>query len=237
MNSKQSEQKNISVAILDDHQGALDGYSFRLASHKDITVVAAAQHWNELEQQLLEKAVDVLILDVSVPTSDNDKNPYPILHVLPTLQNTHPEMAILVISMHKQRTLVKAVMAAGAKGYILKDDREAIVQLAEIIKSVAAGGVYLSEQSYAVLTEKNPPWEDMQTLTARQLQALSLCASSPDISTEDLATMLNIAPSTLRNLLSSAYERLNVSSRAAAIAKAREMGLITPFSPEPEDAL
>jgi DNA-binding NarL/FixJ family response regulator len=216
MNKKQPRRKNITVAILDDHQGALDGYAFRLESHSDVTVVAVAQHWSELEQQLHDQSVDVLILDVSVPTAQNDKNPYPILHVLPTLLRAHPAMAILVISMHKQRTLVKAVMAAGAKGYILKDDREAILQLAEIIKSVAAGGVYLSEQSYAVLTEKNPPWEDMQALTARQLQALSLCASSPDIS---------------------AYERLKVSSRAAAIAKAREMGLITPFSPEPEDAL
>jgi DNA-binding NarL/FixJ family response regulator len=233
MPKTQSSNGKIKVAILDDHQSAVDGYAYRLATHTNIDVVATANFGDQLEPLLAKNEVDVLVLDVSVPKSESDQNPYPLLHLVPRLRAEYPNMAILIISMHKQRTLVRAVMEAGANGYILKDDRQAIVQLGEIVKSVAAGGVYFSEQSYAVLSEKSPLVDDVQLLTKRQLQALSYSAAFPDVSTKQLAKELSIGPSTLRNLLSSTYGRLGVSSRAAAIAKARELGLITPYPPEP----
>lgn len=58
-----------------------------------------------------------------------------------------------------------------------------------------------------------------------------MCAAFPDASTAELCQMMNIANSTLRNLLSGAYLKLNVRSKAAAIARARQMGLITPEKP------
>jgi DNA-binding NarL/FixJ family response regulator len=179
MPKTQSSNGKIKVAILDDHQSAVDGYAYRLANHTNIDVVATANFGDQLEPLLAKTEVDVLVLDVSVPTSESDQNPYPLLHLVPRLRADFPNMAILIISMHKQRTLVRAVMEAGANGYILKDDRQAIVQLGEIVKSVAAGGVYFSEQSYAVLSEKSPLVDDVQLLTKRQLQALSYSAAFP----------------------------------------------------------
>ena len=64
--------------------------------------------------------------------------------------------------------------------------------------------------------------------SARQLEALSLCAAYPEATTAELADRLGVAHSTLRNLLSGAYLRLNVRSRTAAVAKAQRLGLITP---------
>lgn len=231
MNKMKSAEKKIRVAILDDHQGALDGYAYRLAPHGNIEVVATAQFGNLLEPMLAEHVVDVLLLDVGVPSAEDDPNPYPLLYLLPRLHETYPDTAILIISMHKQKTLVKAIMDAGAKGYILKDDRQAIMQLGEIIASVSAGGVYFSKQSYAVLTDKVPALEDVQPLTQRQQEVLSLCAANPGLTMDDLAKELKIAGSTLRNLLSDSYKRLQVRNLAAAIIKARELGLITPFPP------
>lgn len=69
-------------------------------------------------------------------------------------------------------------------------------------------------------------------LTPRQLELLSLCAAYPDMSTAELADVMSVSNSTVRNLLSSAYLRLNVHSRTAAVEKAREMGLITPRPPK-----
>jgi DNA-binding CsgD family transcriptional regulator len=69
------------------------------------------------------------------------------------------------------------------------------------------------------------------TLTPRQLELLSLCAAYPDLSTAELAQKMSVSNSTVRNLLSSAYLRLNVHSRTAAIEKARDLGLITPRPP------
>lgn len=226
------KKAKVRVAILDDHQSTLDGYAFRLQQNEDIELVATASYGQDLEPMLQANQVDLLVLDVSVPISAQDPNPYPLLFMLPRLIEEFPYLSILVISMYKMQTLIKAVMEAGAKGYIIKDDREAILQLSDIILSVAAGGVFFSKQSYDALTgEKTDPTE-FKMLTHRQQEALSLCAASPNMSTNNLAEQLNIASSTLRNLLSDAYLRLNVHNRAAAVAKARQLGLITPYPPE-----
>jgi DNA-binding CsgD family transcriptional regulator len=60
------------------------------------------------------------------------------------------------------------------------------------------------------------------------LEALSLCAAHPGASTAELAKKMNIAHSTMRNLLSGGYLKLKVRTRAEAVARARQMGLITP---------
>jgi DNA-binding NarL/FixJ family response regulator len=63
------------------------------------------------------------------------------------------------------------------------------------------------------------------------LEALSLCAAYPHSKTAELARKMKIANSTVRNLLSHAYLKLDVQTRAAAVAKARQLGIITPESP------
>lgn len=224
--------EKIRVAILDDHQSSLDSYTFRLSAKGNIDIVGTAGFGNDLQPMLESKPVDVLVLDVGVPNSAEDRNPYPILHVLPILRKAYPQMSILVISMHDQRNLVKAVLDAGASGYILKEDREAIIQLAEAVTLVNTGGVYLSQRLRSLLTSAGEQ-SDVQLLSARQKEALSLAAAYPDISTDELGTRLNIAPSTMRNLLSKAYRRLHVRSRAAATEKARALGLITPYQDAP----
>jgi DNA-binding NarL/FixJ family response regulator len=228
----EQKSKLVRVAILDDHQSTLDGYAFRLSGNPDIQVVATARFGEQLEPLLQEHDVDLLVLDVGVPISAQDPSPYPLLHTIPKLLESYPQLAILIISMHKERTLIRALMEAGAKGYILKDDSESIFQLADIVTSVAAGGVYFSKQSYSMLAGNGGEANALQMPTRRQVEALSLAAALPDLKTAALAEQMNIAPSTLRNLLSDAYLRLGVHSRAAAIDRARKLGIITPYPPE-----
>lgn len=225
--------QKIRVAILDDHPSIIDGYLFRLKDNPEVHVVGTGSYGHDLEPLLAEHHADLLILDVSVPTSFANPNPYPVLHVIPKLLQEHTELAILIVSMHNQSTLIKAVMDAGASGYILKDDQESIQKLGEIIVSVANGGIYFSQQSYQQLLKRQSEELD-PSLTPRQKEVLSLCASRPDLTTAKLADALDVSPSTLRNLLSNIYVRLDVRNRQAAIAKARQLGLITPNVPSLE---
>jgi DNA-binding NarL/FixJ family response regulator len=172
--------------------------------------------------------IDVLILDVFVPTAPDNPSPYPILHAIPKWLQEFPDMAILVISMYNRRTLVKSVVEAGASGYILKDDKPVIQELASVVRSIASGGVHFSQQVHQHLI-KQMSGEPLPS--SRQREALSLCAAYPDATTAELANILGVTHSTLRNLLSGAYLRLNVHSRTAAVAKARKLGLITPREP------
>jgi DNA-binding NarL/FixJ family response regulator len=214
---------------MDDHQSIVDGYLYRLSQVPEIEVVNTLSYGDELEPALKKQPVDVLILDVHVPVSPNNPNPYPILYTIPHLLELYPELQILVISMFGDRSLIRAVVEAGASGYILKNDSQVIQELGKTILSVARGDVCFSQKAWKTFLGKRE-----EPFTARQLEALSLCAAYPNSKTAELARMMKIANSTLRNLLSTVYLKLGVQTRAGAIAKGREMGIITPDSTVPQ---
>ena len=104
-----------------------------------------------------------------------------------------------------------------------------LIDLENVIVSIAAGGISLSREISNILLPSNTN-EDVP-LSQRQLEVLSLSLAFPDDTTTDLAKKMSVANSTVRNLLSGAYIKLGVRTRAAAIAKARKLGVITPQPP------
>jgi two-component system, NarL family, nitrate/nitrite response regulator NarL len=222
--------KKIRVTIVDDHQGIVDGYMFRLQGNPQVEVVAAIKYGEDIEPELSAHPADVLILDINVPTSTENSNTYPILHTIPNLLQTYPNLVILAISMHKERSLIRAILEAGASGYILKDDTHAIQELGNIIVSIANGGIYMSEQVHKTLLRSRE--EPEVKLSPRQLEALSISASYPDSTTWDISKRMGIKHATARNLLSGAYLKLEVSNRASAVEKGRQLGLL-PSEPQP----
>lgn len=219
--------EKIKVMILDDHQSIVDGYRFRLGNSQRVQVMAAIGYGDELEPTLQKIPTDVLLLDIGVPTSAENSNPYPILHVIPKVLQSYPNLVILVISMHAERSMIRAVMEAGSNGYILKDDQTTLRDLENVVISVASGGIHLSRQAHDLLMRASPG-ESESILSKRQREALSLCLAYPNNTTAELAKKMSISNSTIRNLLSGAYIKLGVQTRIAAVTKARQMGLITP---------
>ncbi len=222
--------EKVRVAILDDHQSIIDGFIYRLSSTPEIEIVATATMGEELEPLLSKYSVDVLLLDLSVRTSAENPNPFPILHIIPKLLQKYSNLCVLIVSMFSEPGLMRSLIEVGASGYILKDDQAAFKELGNIVLSVARGGIFFSKKAHSLyLQAENLSNGDL--LTPRQMEVISLCAAYPDASTADLAQMMTISNSTVRNLLSSLYLRLGVHSRTAAVEKAREMGLITPRPP------
>ncbi len=221
----------IKVAILEDHQSIIDGYIYRLKESKEIEVAWTTTFGEELEPMLESQPVDVLIMDVNVPSRPDNPNPFPILHVARRIVQNYPNLNILVISMLTQQTLIQALVELGVSGYIFKQDGESIRQLSGIVTMIGNSGIYFSQEAYDKLRfDKTSRLS--ATLTARQLEALSLCAAYPDDSTAEIAARMKVAGSTLRNLLSGAYLRLDVRTRGAAIARLQQLGLIAPTAPE-----
>ena len=214
--------RKIRVAILDDHQSIIDGYKFRLSHTPEVEVVATASYGAALEPLLADYPVDVLLLDINVPISEDNNNPFPFVHTIPKLLRRYSDLKIIAISMHNQRSLIRAAVDTGISGYILKDDQSAIRNLGTIVRSIMLGGHYYSEHAHKALL---PPRQHA-LLSPRQLEVLSVYAAFPDDTTEQLANRLDIAPSTVRNLLSNAYLRLGVRNLASAFVKAQELGLL-----------
>jgi DNA-binding CsgD family transcriptional regulator len=100
------------------------------------------------------------------------------------------------------------------------------------VLTIANGGIYFSQKAHQLFLS----YQISQTgdaLSPRQLEALSLCAACPDSLTTELAKEMSISNSTFRNLLSGAYIKLSVRTRAAAIGKAQSLGIIIPITPAP----
>lgn len=190
-------------------------------------IVAVGSTGDDLSVILQRDNIDVLLLDIQVPISDSNSNPYPILHEIKRILNEHPRIAILAISMYAQPSLIKSIMDAGASGYILKEDNDTIRELPSIIRSVARGGIHMSKKAFQRYRERQ--YEQLaEALSPRQIEALSLCAAYPDATSAKLADMIDVKHSTFRNTLSQAYLKLNVRTRAAAVSQARILGLISP---------
>lgn len=221
----------VRVVILDDHPSIVDGYRFRLKDFPQIEIVAAVAYGADLEATMSAHPAEVLILDINVPTSADNPSPYPILHLVPKLLQTSPELNVLAISMLAERGLIRAVIEAGASGYLLKDDQDKIEDLGNVVLAVAAGEICFSQRAEQMLKRQSGP--DAEALSQRQLEALSLALAYPHDTTGDIARRMSIANSTARNILSNAYLKLGVNTRAAAINKARQLGLITPDPPGP----
>ena len=215
----------IRVGILDDHQAIIDGYQYRLSGQPDMTVVGTAHSGLALESLLERETVDVLLLDVHVPTSDEDPTEYPTLQRIAYFIERYPSLHVLIFSMLEQGVVVRSALNAGATGYVLKDDVGITRQLPEAVRSAARGNLVLSRKAHEAL--RRLPSEPA-SITERQREILQMIADEPNLTAADVAERLNIASSTVRNLLSNAYLRLGVRHRSAAILHAQQLGLIRP---------
>ena len=226
--------QNVHVAILDDHQSIIDGFTYRLSSTPGVDVTATALFGEELNSMLRDHSIDVLLIDLSVRTSAEDASAYPVLRTIPRLLQKYPDLKVVVVSMYGGPGLVRMIMEAGVSGYITKDDYQALRDLGNIVLSVANGNIYFTEKALNLYKQVGIG-KGGENLSPRQIEALSLCALHPDLGTADLAQMLAVSNSTMRNLLSSAYVKLGVHSRTAAVDLARNLGLITPKSLQPDE--
>lgn len=218
--------RSIRVAILENHQSVVDGYHYRLPP-PEFEIVGEADVYENFAYVLARQPIDLALMDVRVPWRRTNPDPYPILRVVPELAAAFPEMALLVISAYLEPTLLMGVIEGGASGFIHKEDSAYVRELPQIVKSIVAGqGRYFSPRAREMWLQRQARGPEPE-LTRRQLQALQLSASDPGATIKQVASQMQVEPSTVRNLFSKAYLRLGVSNRMAAVTKAKDLGLIS----------
>ena len=218
----------IRVAILDDHAATAEGYRARLDAEPDLDVVKVMHYGEELEAFLKSNPIDVLLLDIEVKASVENPTQYSTVYLVPRVLDNFPGISVMVISMHGGRAMIETVMDAGAGGYLLKDDLQSFKELPAILRTIVAGGMYLSPLANKRWRKRRTGELREQALSRSQLEALSLCAAYPNLRLPELAQKMHVANSTIRVTLSGAYRKLGVNTRQAAVAKARQMGILPP---------
>ncbi|MGD2134670.1 MAG: response regulator transcription factor, partial [Gemmatimonadales bacterium] len=103
----------IRIAIADDHELVRAGFQRVLERHPDMKVVGLAASGSEVAPLLREHEVDVLLLDISMPGPS-------FLTLMEQVQAQWPDVVVLVLSMHPEKTWAVRALRAGAAGYITK---------------------------------------------------------------------------------------------------------------------
>jgi DNA-binding NarL/FixJ family response regulator len=206
----------VKVAITDDHRVVCEGIRYMLSDAPDIEVVAEASSGKELLALLADTEIDVVLLDVRMPEMSG-------LAALERVREVEPNARVLMLSMHDQPGYVKRAIELGAAGYVLKNIGRA--ELITALEVAAAGGTYippdLMEPLLADLDGQTGP---IGSLSPRERQVLQLVADGNE--NKQIARHLDIAEATVKTYLRGVFTRLDVSSRAEAVAVGLRLGLI-----------
>src|SRR5690606_32742493 len=104
----------IKVLIADYHQLFIDGLKAILVATLEIEVVGEAMNGQEVLDFCAENAVDIVIMDISMPVMDG-------IDATKQLVKTYPNLKTLCLCMHNDRNYIPDMLKTGAQGYILKN--------------------------------------------------------------------------------------------------------------------
>jgi DNA-binding NarL/FixJ family response regulator len=212
----------IRVIAIEDHPLMLKAIVDELNAQQDIQVVGTAGHGSELSHLVRETLPDVVILDLGMSTGVFE----PISAVRSLVQD-HPNVRILVLTGYDDDIYVREIVAAGAHGYVLKSD-DLSLMLPKGVRTVYEGKRFYSPDVLEKLFSKQKG--EVTSLNEQELAILRLAAQG--LSNSSIAQSINLSEKRVRNILSSAYIKLDIpetrgiNMRVAAINKARDLGLL-----------
>lgn len=196
----------IRVAIADDHPIVREGLRRIASAGVGISVTGEAATAPEIFRLLAQAAVDVVLLDVSMPGST-------FVETLQALRAQHPSIKVLVLSVHPEDQWAVRALRAGAAGYLTKDHSPD--QLVEAIRRVARGGKYVSEQlaeRLAGLVDHGRPRAPHELLSDREFEVLRALGSG--MAVKDVAEQLNLSAKTISTYRARLLEKMGLRSRA-----------------------
>jgi DNA-binding NarL/FixJ family response regulator len=206
----------IRVAIVDDHLYVREGVRSLLGKEKGIDIVGEAEDATTGLKLVEELQPDVIILDLQMPGISGAEICWKISSVSPATR-------ILILSAFLNPALLKSCLAAGAKGYLLKDAKG--LDIAAAIKTIFQGGTVFDERVNALSREMlSGPIEVIEPLSARELQVLSLlCEASTN---QEIAESLTISLNTTKGHVKEIMRKLNCRNRVEVVIKAQEYNLV-----------
>lgn len=140
-----TSNKQIRIALLDDHAVVRHGLAARLREEPDFQVVGIYAASKDLMQALQSQTVDVFVIDYALGESDIDG-----LNLIRALKVRFPAGKVLVSSSHFNPATVALALRAGAKGFVGKEQE--LTELIEAIRKVMQGKTYLSQTMTAELS-------------------------------------------------------------------------------------
>lgn len=201
-----TQNKTIRVLIADDHAIVREGLKQILADTKNIVVAGHAENGLDAIRLAREIVCDVLLLDISMP----DRNG---IEVLKQVKKESPQIAVLMLSMHREDQYAIRALKAGAAGYLNKQSAPA--ELVNAILQVATGSKYISaalaqELANQINDDHQTPLHE--TLSDREYQTLTMIASGKTVG--DIAEELTLSVKTISMYRSRLLQKMKLRHNA-----------------------
>jgi DNA-binding NarL/FixJ family response regulator len=212
----------IRVLIVDDHTLMREGLVQLFASEKDLQVVGeAADGFSALEQIRLHQP-DVVLMDIHLPIIDG---------VTLTRQITQlfPHVAVIILSMYHQQQQVVEAIRSGARGYLLKNTSSQ--EVTQAIRSVHSGAAVITPMLTEALVEEirnqpdtTPDGRSIAQLSSKELEIIRYLATG--MSNREIAERLIYSEKTVKNYLSTIFQKLHLRDRTQVAIFALRHGLL-----------
>ncbi|GGO99694.1 response regulator [Wenjunlia tyrosinilytica] len=221
-------ERTIRVLIADDQPLVRRGLALILGPAPAVTVVAEAENGEQALALAREHLPDVVVMDIRMPVLDG-------VAATERLARDLPECRVLALSTFDMDEYVVAALRAGAYGFLPKDSSPE--DLVAAIRTVRAGeaavaprllsrliSAYVRAEQVAPPGRRRPAAGNTVDLTPREVEVWRLLATGLD--NNEIARALEISVSTVKNYITSIYDKLGVRDRAQAVIAAYESGLV-----------
>jgi len=216
----------IRVALADDHVLVRAGFRALLDAESDIEVAHEAATGTELLRLLRTDPVDVVLMDIRMPSGDGLDTTERI-----TADPVLAGVRIVIVTAFELDEYVVQAVRAGASGFLVKDAEP--TDLIRAVRVVAIGDALLSPGITKRLLERlmtglrdAPDSSALEVLTAREREVLIFVGQG--LSNEEIAARLYLSPLTAKTHVSRIMTKLHARDRVHLVVVAYETGLVTP---------
>ena len=203
----------ITVLLADDHHLVRRGFRRLLEDDPRIEVVGEASNGDEAIRLAASLHPRVVVMDAAMPGTNG-------MAATRAIRSASPDIAVLMLSMHSEETVVQQALDAGASGYILKNVVD--LDLAAAIVRVAAGERVIDQSLL-----RQPLTGERNRLTARELEVLQLICDG--LSNKDIAARLKLSANTVAVHRANIMTALGVHKTAELVVYALQHGLVNPL--------
>lgn len=198
------------ILIVDDHPLVSRGLSVLIQAEPDLDVVAVASNVAEALSAIQASLPDLVLLDISLPGRSG-------IELLKDLHIQHPELCVLMLSMHEESVYAERALRSGAKGYIMKS--EPGEKVVSAIRCVLEGGLYVSPaiasrmlRFYVTSKDGRDSRSAIENLSDRELQVLTQIGSG--LASREIAGKLHLSVKTVQTHRENIKRKLGLGSAA-----------------------
>lgn len=215
--------KSLRIIVVDDHTILRDGIVSILDAQPDFEVVGVAHSVASAVEAAQAFTPDLILMDYGLPDGTG-------LDATKKILTLHPQIKIVLLTVHEEDDLLFSAMRSGAQGYLLKNI--SAKDLLRKLRGLSDGDAALAAaQTRRILSEfarLNPPpsvtEEEVNALTARELEVLELMVTGA--SNQEIGVQLHISVYTVKNHVHNIIEKLQVENRYQAADLAVKKGLV-----------